>query len=117
MGIVDNNRIGDNAKVVKGFHHLVAEGMRCKADAVSHQLSWPYDSQVCGVIQDKRHDKDIYTIRKWMTLYMLFILLGVHRTIVLTESLSARIAHLLPLPFIRNAEMQSIFEPVNLTTE
>jgi hypothetical protein len=46
------------------YQHLIAEGMQHMADVISNQLSWPYDSNVCGVVQDKTHGKDIYTIRQ-----------------------------------------------------
>jgi hypothetical protein len=47
--IHQNKKIQDVDTVIKGFYHVVGVGIRYKADAVSNQLSWPYESDVCGV--------------------------------------------------------------------
>jgi hypothetical protein len=49
--------------VIKGFHRVVGVGICYKADAVSNQLGWPYESDVCGVIRDN-NGRDVYLVKE-----------------------------------------------------
>ncbi len=43
--------------MIQGFHHVVGVSMRYKADAVSNQLNWSHESNVCSVIRENEQDQ------------------------------------------------------------
>jgi hypothetical protein len=55
--IHQNKKIKDVDAVIQGFHHVVGVSMRYKADAVSNQLNWSHESNVCGVIRENEQDQ------------------------------------------------------------
>jgi hypothetical protein len=59
--IKTNKRMVDNSATVKGFHHVVGEGVHQWGNAISNQKPWEFSRPICGVIRD---DKDIarYTV-------------------------------------------------------
>ena len=59
-----NNLLLDPDKVLKGFYHLVGEGLHNQASIVSNQGDWPYDPPICGFLQSKTGKSPIvnYTV-------------------------------------------------------
>ncbi len=60
--IHQNKKIKDVDAMIQGFHHVVGVSMRYKADAVSNQLNWSHESNVCSVIRENEQDQ--YLVKK-----------------------------------------------------
>jgi hypothetical protein len=61
--IKESTRIHDIEKVLKGFMHSCAEGVRNFADAISYRLPWYHRPPVIGVLRrDAGSTQDVWTI-------------------------------------------------------
>ena len=55
--IIEQARIDDNDKVLKGFNHLIGNAFRQKGSHVSRTGSWDYGSSTIGFLFDNRSRK------------------------------------------------------------
>jgi hypothetical protein len=60
-----NAQIPEKEKVLKGFNHLVGEGICARGNAISNQLPWDYSAPVCGMIHDKKSQRPLYAVHEY----------------------------------------------------